>query len=50
MRIGKAKNPIDTIIDIKTKGIQPYGSIPFFSTKDDAQMLAIAAKFNYTIG
>lgn len=49
MRIGKTKNPVDTIIDINAKGIQPYGSIPFFSTKEDAQMLVTANKLNYTI-
>ena len=49
MRIGKAKNPSETIIDIKAKGVQPYGSIPFFSTKEDAQMLVTANKLNYTI-
>lgn len=48
MRISKTPNPCDTILSI-SKGHHGYATIPFFETKEDAEMLSTANKFNYKI-
>ena len=48
-RISTGKNPVDSILSIYKKGLQPYGSFPFFSTKEDALMLATAGKYHFSI-
>ncbi|MGC4102323.1 hypothetical protein [Ferruginibacter sp.] len=48
MRIAKTKNPSDSIVEIsRDKG--SYGTFPFFKTREDAQMIVAANKYNYTI-
>ncbi len=48
-RISKMKSPADTIESIYKKGINSYGSFPFFSTREDAQMLTVANRVNIDI-
>ncbi|MDI9867900.1 hypothetical protein [Flectobacillus roseus] len=47
-QISRTKNPVDSIIKLsKDKG--KYGTFPFFRTKEDAEMLVVANKYNYNI-
>jgi hypothetical protein len=48
MRISKTPSPYDAIINIP-KVLKDYATIPFFETKEDAEMLSTANKFNYKI-
>jgi hypothetical protein len=49
MRFSRAKSPADTLIRLFKDGYPQIGTFPFFSTREDAQMLLAASKFNFTI-
>lgn len=48
MQISRAKNPVDSIIEL-SKGKGKYGTFPFFRTKEDAEMLIAVHQYNYHI-
>ncbi|ASU34348.1 hypothetical protein [Mucilaginibacter xinganensis] len=49
MRISRAESPADTLEQLYRDGYPQIGTFPFFSTREDAQMLLAANKFNFTI-
>lgn len=48
VRISKTNNPTDSILTISKKQ-KKYGVFPFFKTKEDAEMLIAANKYNFKI-
>lgn len=49
MRIGRTASPADTLARLYHTGYPNIGNIPFFKSKEDAQVLTAANKFNYAI-
>lgn len=48
-RISRTPNPADTIVKLFKEGYPNIGVFPFFSNRDDAQMLVAANKFGFNI-
>lgn len=49
MRIANTKSPADTLLKLYKSGYPNIGTLPFFKSKEDAEMLVAVKKFKYAI-